>query len=86
LAQVGKTPNCSTVLALNVGDKITVSNRPTQDASSSASFFVEGYTRTYGPESCVTTFNVSPSSPEDNTYIVGDVTGRGVIGTNPIAL
>jgi hypothetical protein len=46
---------------------------------------VEGYTRVYGHESCRTTFNVSPSSPEDLTYVCGDAT-RGVIGTNPIAL
>jgi hypothetical protein len=85
LAQVGKTPNCSTVLAASVGDKITVSNRPTQDSSSSASFFVEGYTRVYGLESCRTTFNVSPSSPDDTTLVIGDAT-RGVIGTNPVAL
>jgi hypothetical protein len=68
-----------------VGDKITVSNRPTQDSSSSASFFVEGYTRVYGSELCRTTFNVSPSSPDDLTLMIGDAT-RGVIGTNPIAL
>jgi hypothetical protein len=85
LAQVGKTPNCSTVLAASVGDKITVGNRPTQDSSSSASFFVEGYSRVYGLESCRTTFNVSPSSPDDQTLVIGDAT-RGVIGTNPIAL
>lgn len=85
-AQVGKTPNCSTVMAANVGSKFTVSNRPTQDSTSSGTFFVEGYTRVYGPEQVVTTFNVSPTSPDDQTYIVGDVTGRGVIGTNPIAL
>lgn len=86
LAQVGKTPNCATVLAANVGSKLTVSNRPSQDSATSATFFVEGYTRTYGPESCVTTFNVSPTSPEDTTLIIGNATGRGVIGTNPIAL
>jgi hypothetical protein len=85
LAQVGKTPNCSAVLAANVGDKVTVSNRATQDSSSSASFFVEGYSRVYGLESCRTTFNVSPSSPDDTTLVIGDAT-RGVIGTNPIAL
>jgi hypothetical protein len=85
LAQVGKTPNCATVLAANVGSKITVNNRPAQDGSSSASFFVEGYTRVYNRESCFTTFNLSPSSPEDTTYICGDAS-RGVIGTNPIAL
>jgi hypothetical protein len=82
---VGKTPNCSAVLAANVGDKITVSNRATQDSSSSASFFVEGYSRVYGMESCRTTFNVSPSSPDDTTLVIGDAT-RGVIGTNPVAL
>jgi hypothetical protein len=85
LDQVSKTPNCAAVLAANVGDKITVSGRPSQDTSSSASFFIEGYTRVYGPESCKTTFNVSPSSPDDTTLVIGDAS-RGVIGTNPVAL
>lgn len=85
LAQVGKTPNCATVLSATVGTKITVSNHPAQAAGSTATYFVEGYTRTYGPESCMTTFNVSATSPEDQTYVCGDAS-RGVIGTNPIAL
>lgn len=85
-AQVGKTPNCFTVMSANVGSLITVSNRPTQDSTPSATFFVEGYTEVYGPESLVITFNVSPAQPEDNTYIVDNNTGRGVLGTNPIAL
>lgn len=85
LDQVGKTPNCAAVMAATIGTLITVSNRPTQDSTSSGTFFVEGYTRTYGPESLMITFNVSPSSPEDTTYVCGDAS-RGVIGTNPIAL
>jgi hypothetical protein len=83
-AQVGKTPNCAAVMAANVGNKITVANRPAQAASSSVSHFVEGYTRSYSPESVMTTFNVSPSSPEDQVLVIGDAT-RGVIGTNPVA-
>jgi hypothetical protein len=85
-AQVGKTPSCFTVMSANVGSLITVSNRPTQDSTSSATFFVEGYTEVYGPESLVFTFNVSPAQPEDNTLIIDNASGRGVIGTNPIAL
>lgn len=85
LAQVGKTPNCSTVMAATVGTKITVSNRPTQAASSTVDYFIEGGTEVYGPESLFITWNLSPSSPEDQTFVVGDPT-RGVIGVNPIGL
>lgn len=84
LAQVGKTPNCATVMAATVGTKITVSNRPTQAASSTVTYFVEGYTEVYGPESLLLTFNVTPTSPEDQVLVIGDAT-RGVIGTNPVA-
>ncbi len=85
LAQVGKTPNCSAVMATDPGDKITVSNHPSQAANSSTSYFVEGYTKVYGPESLLITFNLSPTSPEDTTFVLGDST-RGVLGTNPLAL
>lgn len=84
LEQVGKTPNCATVMGTTVGDKITVSNQPAQAAASTATYFVEGWAEVYGPESLTFTFNVSPSSPDDTTYVCGDAS-RGVIGTNPIA-
>lgn len=83
LAQVGKTPNCAAILNTKVGDKITVSNRPNQAATSSVDYFVEGGTTVIGHESLRVTFNLSPSSPEDQVLIIGDAT-RGVIGTNPI--
>jgi hypothetical protein len=85
LAQVGKTPNCATVMATNVGDKITVSNQPSQAVASTSTYFVEGWTEVHGPESLRITFNVSPTSPDDQTLVIGDAT-RGVIGTNPVAL
>jgi hypothetical protein len=84
LAQVGKTPNCAAVLAATVGDKITVSNRPSQAATSSVDYFIEGGTIQIGPESLRVTWNLSPSSPEDQVLVIGDAT-RGVIGTNPVA-
>ncbi len=82
--QVGKTPNCSAVMATAVGDKITVAGRPAQASSSSVDYFIEGWTEVYGPESLVITFNVTPSSPYDQVLKIGDST-RGVIGTNPVA-
>ena len=65
LAQAGKTPNWSAVLATTVGTKITVSNRPSQAATSSVDYFVEGGTLSIGPESMRATFNLSPTSPEE---------------------
>jgi hypothetical protein len=74
LAQVGKTPNCAAVMAATVGTKITVSNRPTQAASSSVDYFIEGWTKVYGHESLFITWNLSPSSPEDQALVIGDAT------------
>ena len=85
LAQVGKTPNCSAVLATTVGTKITVSNRPSQASSSTVDYFVEGGTATIGPESLKLTFNVSPSAPYDQVLIIDDPV-RGAIGVYPLAL
>ena len=85
LAQVGKTPNCAAVLATTVGDKITVSNRPSQASSSTIDYFVEGGTETYGPESLRLTFNLSPSAPYDQVLIIDDPV-RGAIGVYPLAL
>jgi hypothetical protein len=84
LAQVGKTPNCAAVLAATVGDKTTVSNRPSQAATSSVDYFIEGGTIQIGPELLRVTWNLSPSSPEADVLVIGDAT-RGVIGTNPVA-
>lgn len=84
LAQVGKTPNCAAVMATNIGDKITVSNHPTQMAATSSDYFVEGWIETYGPESLVMTFNVSPTSPWDEVWILGDPV-RGELGTARLA-
>jgi hypothetical protein len=84
LAQVGKTPNCSAVLAATIGDKVTVSNHPAQAQASSVDYYIEGGTYAIGPESLVVTWNVTPSSPDDLTLIAGDAT-RGVVGTNVVA-
>jgi hypothetical protein len=84
LAQVGKTPNCSAVLAATIGDKVTVSNHPDQAQASTVDYFIEGGTYAIGPESFVVTWNVTPSSPDDLTLIVSDAT-RGVVGTNVVA-
>lgn len=84
LAQVGKAPNCYDVLAVTVGSKITVGGHPQQMSYSSVDYFVEGGTETYGPESLRLTWNLSPTSPWDQTLILGDA-NRGFLGTNPLA-
>lgn len=83
-AQVGKTPNCATVMAATMGTKITVSNHPSQAQASSADYFIEGWTEVYAHESLRITWNLSPSAPWDQVLVIGDAT-RGVIGTNPVA-
>lgn len=84
LAQVGKAPSCADIMSTTIGDKITVDGRPSQAATDSVDYFVEGWTEEYGHESLLLTFNVSPSAPYDEVLIIGDA-DRGVIGTNPVA-
>ena len=84
LEQVGKTVTCADVMAVTVGDKVTVTNHPSQASASTSDYFVEGGTETYGPERLTLTWNLSPSSPDDTAFILGSAT-RGVLGTNPLA-
>ena len=53
LAQVGTSPGCATIMATTVGTRVKVTNRPVQDADVVGSYFVEGWTESYGPESLV---------------------------------
>ena len=50
------------ILAVKVGDKITVTNLPAQSDASSKSFFVEGWTETITDSQYWITFNVSPAT------------------------
>ena len=84
LEQVGKTVTCADVMAVTVGDKVTVTNHPSQASASTSDYFVEGGTETYGPERLTLTWNLSPSSPDDTALVWGDTT-QGVWGTNPWA-
>lgn len=86
LAHVGLTPSAETLLGITVGDIIAVTNAPTQADSTSTSYFVEGYTETIGPESWFITFNLSPTYPTLNTFVLDDPV-RGVLDAgNMLAL
>lgn len=60
------------VLASTVGSMFTVTNWPTQNAATTASFFIEGYTETIGIESYGFSLNVSPAELWLETFKVGD--------------
>ena len=77
-------PSQNDVLALTIGDRIDVTNQPDQAAVTDASYFVEGYTETIGPESYDLTFNVSPGSPTLDTLLLDSAT-RGLLNTNTLA-
>lgn len=79
------TPSVMNLAAATVGTLIQVSNLPTQAASSSAKFFVEGYKEHFTVESWVMTFNVSDASPFLNVWTVEDAT-LGQYDAYPIAL
>jgi hypothetical protein len=60
---------------LAIGSLVGVTGLPSQAASASFDFFVEGYTETIGPESYWFALNVSPSFDlYDDTWILGDAT------------
>ncbi len=81
LAQVGRTVTCEAVLAATIGDKITVSNQPSQMDYAQADYVIEGWSFDIGPESFKVTWNVSPSAPDDTVLVWGDA-NQGVWGTN----
>jgi hypothetical protein len=85
LAQVGKTVNCAAVMAVGLGDKVTVTNHPAQAGATTTSYFVEGGQFSLGPERFVITWNVSPTYAEDNMLILDDAT-YGDFSLYPLAL
>lgn len=78
LAHQGLTPSAQTLLGLDVGSLLAVTNAPTQADTTDQSYFVEGYTETIGPESYEITFNLSPTYPTLNTVVLDDPV-RGVL-------
>ena len=50
------------VLAVDVSDKVTVSNLPSQSDAATKSFFIEGYTETITDSTHRIDFNVSPKT------------------------
>ncbi len=81
LAHVGLTPSADDLLQVGVGDRIDVINAPAQADSTTASYFVEGYTEDIGPESHFITFNLSPTYPALSTFVLDDAV-RGVLDTS----
>ena len=71
------------VVAADVGTLLTISSLPTQFASSSGTWFVEGYTEEFGVGTHDITFNLSPSSPYTSAFLL-DSGSRGVLDTNPL--
>jgi len=72
LAHQGLTPSAQTLLGVTVGSLLALTNAPTQSDTTSPTYFVEGYTETIGPESYFITFNLSPTYPTLNTFILDD--------------
>ena len=66
--------------------RIAVTNAPSQSATTSPSYFVEGGTETIGPESYEISFNLSPTYPTLSTFVVGDATRGQLDSTYVLAL
>lgn len=86
LAHQGSTPSAQTLLNLTIGDRLDVSNAPTQADAASQSYFVEGCTETIGPESYEISYNLSPTYPTLNTFVLGDATRGQLDSTYVLAL
>ena len=62
----------ASILAAAIGTRIDLTGIPSQAAASTASYFVEGYTESIGPESYQITFNVSPGAIYLDVWTVED--------------
>lgn len=86
VAHQGLTPSAQTLLGITVGDLLAMSNAPAQNDTTSPSYFVEGYTETIGPESYEISFNLSPTYPTLNTFVLNDATRGQLDAGNVLAL
>ncbi len=84
LAHQGLTPSAQTLLGVTVGDLLAVTNAPAQSDTTSPTYFVEGYSESIGPESYSITYNLSPTYPVLDTFVLDDAT-RGVLDTSILA-
>lgn len=60
------------LMGVTIGSLIEVTAQPSQAPTSSASYFVEGYTESISPESYSFSFNVSPSEAYLTTFVLED--------------
>lgn len=74
------------VLGLDIGSKVSITNAPTQAASATANYFVEGYQETFGEASWFITLNLSPAWPADSVFILDDATYGELDSDNLLAL
>lgn len=66
------------VLNADVGTLVKLNGLPANVVSMATRFFVEGWTETWVPESCVIAFNVSDASALLNTFVLDDA-ARGAL-------
>lgn len=85
-AQAGTTPTPTALLAADIGTRVTVVNQPSQAAATTADYFIEGYTETFGAESHVISFNVSPGAPYLQVLILDHPTRGLPNGSNVLGL
>jgi hypothetical protein len=78
-------PDLAAVLSLDIGSKVTLTNRPAAAGPSTVEHFVEGYTETLTPFQGSIALNLSPSAPVGD-YLVLDSAIDGVLDQNRIGL
>jgi hypothetical protein len=62
LLNLANTAQATAILSLEIGDRITLANLPSQAPASSMDFFIEGWTETITADSYLFAFNLSPAS------------------------
>lgn len=75
----------ASILALDIGSKVRLSNLPSQAPATTADYFVEGYAENIGDFSWSMTLNLSPVYPYDDVLILDSAT-EGLLDTNILAL
>lgn len=71
------------ILAASVGTLLTITSLPSQFPSSSGTWFVEGYSESFGVGTHYITFNLSPSAAYLSAFLLDSAT-RGVLDTSTL--
>ncbi|UUW87395.1 hypothetical protein [Pimelobacter simplex] len=82
---LGSPAELAALLALDIGSRVRITNAPSQAATTSVDYYVEGYSESLEPFRWTITLNLSPSWPVDSVLILDDP-ALGVLDQRVLAL